>query len=149
MTYDDLFAVFNFGVLPFWALLIFLPRARVTQVLVHSVLLPVLLGIAYVTFLVIAVTSDDVAGGFGSLAGVMAAFTWPVAMLGGWIHYLVFDLFVGAWAARDAQRHGISRWAVVPVLLLTLMAGPAGLLLYVIVKGVRQKSWALDELGAT
>lgn len=148
MTYDDLFAVCNFGVLPFWALLIFLPQARVTQALVHSALLPAVLGVAYVTFLGIAITSDETAGGFGSLAGVMAFFTLPVAALAGWIHYLVFDLFVGAWAARDAQRHGMPRWAVVPVLLLTLMAGPAGLLLYVIIKAATRNRWALAELAA-
>ena len=148
MNYDQLFTLFNFGVMPFWALLIFFPRSKVTRALVHSVLMPVVLGAAYLTFLGIAVFSSGAAGDFGSLAGVMAGFTVPVAVLAGWIHYLAFDLFLGAWSARDAQRHGISHWFVVPVLLLTLMAGPAGLLLYVIVRGITKKRWDLGEVSA-
>jgi hypothetical protein len=50
--------------------------------------------------------------------------------LAGWIHYLAFDLFVGAWEVRDAQRQGIHHLLVIPCLLATLMAGPAGLALY-------------------
>ena len=48
----------------------------------------------------------------------------------GWIHYLAFDLFVGAWEVRDAQARGIHHLLVIPCLFLTLMAGPGGLLLY-------------------
>ena len=56
-------------------------------------------------------------------------FTSPHAVLAGWIHYLAFDLFVGAWEVRDARRHGLSHWMVVPCLALTLMLGPFGLLI--------------------
>ena len=144
MSYDDLFILFNVCVMPFWALLILLPQARVTQLLVHSALIPVVLGVAYMTFIAIAAGSGGAAGDF-SLEGQMAGFTLPAVFLEGWVHYLVLDLFVGAWAARDARRNGISRWVVVPVLILTWMAGPVGLLLYMIVKGVTKQRWELDK----
>ncbi len=145
MSYETLFSIFNFGVLPFWALLIILPNAKITEALVHSALIPLIYGAAYVAFLVIAISGDSPAGDFGSLEGVMAGFATPVGMLAGWIHYLVFDMFVGAWEARDAKRHGISHWIMIPILILTLMAGPLGLLLYVILRGVTKKTWSLAE----
>lgn len=144
MSYDNLFLVFNAGVLPFWLLLIVLPRSRITVALVHSSLAPLLLGVAYVVFLATALAAGT-DGGFGSLQGVMTAFSVPVAMLGAWIHYLVFDLFVGAWEVRDAQRHGISQWVMVLVLLFTLMFGPAGLLLYLLIRGLTKGQWSIAE----
>lgn len=69
-------------------------------------------------------------GGFGSLAGVMKLFTNPWAVLAGWVHYLAFDLFVGAWEVRDAEQHGVSHLLVVPCLFFTFMLGPIGLLMY-------------------
>ena len=44
-------------------------------------------------------------GGFGSLADVATLFGKPELLLAGWIHYLAFDLFIGAWEVRDAQRN--------------------------------------------
>jgi hypothetical protein len=49
----------------------------------------------------------------------------------GWVHYLIFDLFVGAWESRDAVRREVPHWLAVPCLLGTLMFGPIGLLLYI------------------
>ena len=69
-------------------------------------------------------------GGFGSLAEVMALFTMPEIALAGWIHYLAFDLFVGAWEVRTARREGIAFLLVLPCLVLTFLFGPAGFLAF-------------------
>jgi hypothetical protein len=61
-------------------------------------------------------------------------FSSPYALLAGWIHYLAFDLFTGAWEARDSAQIGISRWVVAPCLLLTFLFGPAGLALYLLLR---------------
>lgn len=58
-----------------------------------------------------------------SLAGIGALFTDPRAVLIGWVHYLAFDLWVGAWEAEDGRRTGLSHWLVAPCLFLTLMLG--------------------------
>ncbi len=71
---------------------------------------------------------------FTTLAGVMAIFDAPGGATIGWIHYLAFDQFVGIWAARNADRRGISRIIQVPVLLFILMVGPLGLALYLILR---------------
>ena len=56
------------------------------------------------------------------------------ALLAGWVHYLAFDLFVGAWIVATAPKYGIAHWLVLPCLFFTLMAGPVGLLLYFILR---------------
>jgi hypothetical protein len=78
--------------------------------------------------------SPPAGGGFGSLQEVTVLFSNPNLLLAGWIHYLAFDLFVGAWEVRDAQRQGIHHLLVIPCLFATLMAGPAGLALYWLVR---------------
>ncbi len=151
MTASTLFTLANVSVLPFWLLLALAPGWRGTQILVHSVAMPVLLGAAYVwLFATGAFFGPDTpeGGGFSSLEGVMALFTSPEAVLTGWLHYLAFDLFVGAWISRDARRRGVTHWLVVPCLVFTLMTGPAGLLLYTILRAVTGKGgWSLDETG--
>ncbi len=97
--------------------------------LVQSIAVPLVIGLTYLWLFATASIGGALpeGGNFTSLAGVMAFFTSPVAATAGWIHYLVFDLFVGAWQVRDAQARGISHLAVVPCLILTLLAGPVGL----------------------
>ena len=55
-------------------------------------------------------------------------------MVIGWIHYLAFDLFIGLWIARDADAKQFSRILQAVVLLLVLLAGPAGLLLWLVIR---------------
>jgi hypothetical protein len=131
-----IFTIANNAILPFWLLLIVAPRWSVTKYAVHSALIPLLLGLTY-AWLLWRVTLGGEGpqnAGFGSLAGVMALFSSPLAATLGWIHYLIFDLFIGAWESRDAQRRGIPHWAVIPCLLVTLFAGPIGLLVYLAVR---------------
>jgi hypothetical protein len=71
---------------------------------------------------------------FGLLAGVVTLFSVPELVLAGWIHYLAFDLFVCAWEVKDAQKEGIHHLVLIPCLLVTLMAGPVGLVLFWVVK---------------
>ena len=69
-------------------------------------------------------------GGFGSLPDVMLLFTDPAIALAGWVHYLAFDLFVGAWATRVAREEGIPHLFLLPCLALTFLFGPAGFLAF-------------------
>lgn len=151
MSPDTIFLIANNGILIFWLLLIVAPRWKGTDVLVHSMAVPLVIGLTY-TWLISRVFffGEAPAGAsFSSLAGVMAFFTSPVAATAGWIHYLVFDLFIGAWQVRDAQARGLSHFAVVPCLLVTLLAGPAGLLLYLAMRAAARKGgWSLKEVPA-
>jgi hypothetical protein len=145
MSPDVVFAICNNAVLPFWLLLAVAPGWVWTQRFVHSALVPFALGAVYAASIAASLSSPAEGGGFGSLAGVMVFFAQPWGALAGWIHYLVFDLFVGAWEVRDARRRDISHWAVLPCLALTLMLGPVGLGLYLLVRLGLQRGPLLEE----
>jgi len=128
---NQLFSVAGDLVLPVWLLLLFAPRWRWTQRLATFVV-PLLLAGLYVVLLL---HGGRVKGaGFGSLAQVALLFSSQEFLLAGWIHYLAFDLFIGAWQTRDAMRLGLSRWLVAPCLVLTFLFGPAGLALYLLLR---------------
>ncbi len=147
MTAAQIFSIANLFVVPFWALLIIAPGWRVTHRVVHSIVAPLILGATYIALIASgAFTAAPEGAGFSSLEGVMALFTVPSAVLAGWVHYLVFDLFVGAWEARDAKRRGFPHWLLIPCLLLTFLLGPVGLFLYLILRMILGKGGSsLDE----
>jgi hypothetical protein len=143
-----LFSWANDAVLPFWALLVLAPHWTWTQRLVHSSLVPAALGVVYASIVLTSTPPGPEATGgaeLGSLAWVMAMFTSPMAVVAGWIHYLAFDLFVGAWEVRDAQRLGIRHWYAAPCVLLTFMLGPLGLLCYLALRLALRRTTSLDE----
>jgi hypothetical protein len=130
-----LFQGVSVAVLQFWLLMIVLPRWRLTVWLFRSpwvlVPLPALYAILVVPHLpgvlplLLNPQLDEIAGLLGR----------PEAALIGWIHFLAFDLFVGRWIYLDSMERHIHPLLTAPILLLTMMLGPAGLLLYLL--GVR------------
>jgi len=141
--FETIFLTLHLPVFPAWALLILAPSWIWTARLVHSGLIPITLGLAYGALLAAGVLGGQSAPGAGmtSLGAVMALFSHPVGTLTGWAHFLVFDLFVGAWVARDARALGMSHAATVPVLILCLMFGPLGLLAHVLRRGLGGYGW--------
>lgn len=142
-----IFTLINALVVPAWVLLILFPNSAWTQKIVHSGLYPLLFGGIYLFYMIYAYFNipANPDASFTSIKGVQTLFSEPVGMLIGWTHYLVFDLFVGAWIGRDSQRRGVNHLAVVPCLLFSFMLGPIGLLLYVVLRRVTKKGgWALD-----
>jgi hypothetical protein len=131
MTAEQLFSTLNLTTVAAWLPLVFLPRVRWVATGL-PVVMPSLLAVVYVVL--VAATMPGSEGGFSSLAGVRALFDDPWAQLAGWAHYLAFDLFVGGWEVRDAQRRGIPHLVIVPALVLTFLLGPAGLLLYLAIR---------------
>ncbi|HJU68778.1 MAG TPA: ABA4-like family protein [Gemmatimonadaceae bacterium] len=127
MTAEQLFSILNLIAIAAWLPLVFVPRKRWASTLV-PVVMPAVLATIYVVL--VAVTLAKGEGGFSSLAAVRTLFDNDWGLLAGWTHYLAFDLFVGGWEVRDAQRRGIPHLLVVPALVLTFLFGPGGLLLY-------------------
>lgn len=141
MNPDMLFKICNMTALSGWVLLVAAPRWKWTQP-IAAVFLPLLLAAVYLY--VVVVHFGKAEGGFGSLAAVAQLFQNPNVLLGGWIHYLAFDLFIGSWELRDAQRHGIHHLAVIPCLILTFWFGPIGLLAYFVLRYARRKKLAVE-----
>ncbi len=144
MPLEALFKVANYAVMPFWLLLIVAPRWRWTQRLVHGPVVLLLLTPIY-AYMLFGYAPAPKGMEFITLYGVMIGFSTPHIVVAGWIHYLIFDLFVGAWETRDAQRRGISHLFVIPCLITTLMIGPVGLLLYVLVRFFSKRVLEYDE----
>lgn len=144
MDAETLFTICNFGVLPFWALLVVAPGWVWTARIVHALWIPLALAAVYGLAFLMSPGAPEGAS-FGSLPGVMAFFTVPEAALAGWVHYLVFDLFVGAWEVRDARRRGVPHALVIPCLLLTLMLGPLGLGAYLLLRLAMARTTTLVE----
>lgn len=125
-----------------WLLLIFFPRNKIAR-LISGLVLPIALSIFYL--ILIASNIRGAEGGFGSLADVATLFQKQELLLAGWIHYLAFDLFIGAWETRDAQRHEIPHLVVLPCLVMTFMLGPIGLLFYLAIRTAKTKALSLEN----
>ncbi|MGH9382886.1 MAG: ABA4-like family protein [Vicinamibacterales bacterium] len=117
-----------------WLLLIVLPRHRIAQ-RVAAIGIPLTIAVLYLVLIVL--NFPGAKGGFGSLSDVDLLFSEPALLLAGWVHYLAFDLFIGAWETRDAQKHNVPHLLLIPCLILTFMLGPIGLLSYFAVRTMR------------
>ena len=74
-----------------------------------------------------------------SIEGLRKLFMTDGGLVTGWTHYLAFDLFVGLWIARDADAKGFSRLVQAPILLLIFLAGPIGLVLWLVIRERRAR----------
>jgi len=132
---EQLFSLANAVALAGWVALVAAPRWRAAATHVAGFLVPGLLAAVYVVLVVLRL--PDASGGFATLADVAALFADPWLLLAGWVHYLAFDLFVGAWEVRDARRRQIPHLFVVPCLVLTFLLGPVGFLAYLALRRLR------------
>jgi hypothetical protein len=133
-----LFTITNALAMAAWIILIALPR----KPLAHSAILYVGVGLLCLiyTSCFAAVLTGAVSEGLSSkgdlmsIEGVRAFFSTDAGVVIGWTHYLAFDLFTGLWIARDADAKGFSRLFQIPFLAMTYVAGPVGLLAWLIVR---------------
>jgi hypothetical protein len=135
MSVDVIFQAASTLVLVGWVALLLSWVAPVWAQRIAGLALPLLLSVAYAGLILAFWSRAE--GGFGSLDAVMTLFTQPEIALAGWIHYLAFDLFVGAWEVRVARREGIAFPLVVPCLALTFLFGPAGFLAFTALRAAR------------
>ncbi len=119
----------NASVMPVWLLLVFAPRAAITQRMAATPLVPALYAVLYAGLLVTSMVAGG-DGDMGSMAGLRLAFERDVVLLLAWVHYLCFDMVVGLWVYRDARRNGLSWWLVGPCLAGCLFFGPVGFVAY-------------------
>lgn len=140
MNYDLLFSVANTTALLCWLILLVAPRWSLTKYAVISGAAVMVLSLAYLIAVALSLPGSE--GDFSSLKGVMRLFEQPGAVLAGWLHYLAFDLFVGLWILQDSRKSEIRHRFIVPVLILTFMLGPVGLLTYHSIKSIVKKRWS-------
>jgi hypothetical protein len=128
MTPDTLFQIANPLALAGWIALALSPLAPRAAQFIAGRAVPLVLSAGYAALVLAFWSSAE--GGFDSLANVARLFESRWLLLAGWVHYLAFDLLVGAWAVRTARRERIAHLFVLPCLAATFLFGPAGYLLF-------------------
>ena len=139
MTASALFSAFNLLAVAGWLALaagVIMKRPWLRDTLAGTYF-PVAISAAYLILIVLFFGGAD--GGFDTLENVQKLFTSPWAALAGWIHYLAFDLFIGARIARGMEEQGLPRWPLVILLPLTFLFGPIGFLTFEIIKATSQR----------
>ncbi len=137
LTNENIYMFANFGVIPFWLLLIFLPTVRLTKILVQSVIAPLLLGISYAFLSYKIYLEGNILDGFQlyqGLDGLYTVFSNETFLLIFWLHFLSLSLFIGSWIARDSERHMIPQIFSAISLTITYFTGPIGLIFYWILR---------------
>src|SRR5258707_3114369 len=137
---DLLFRASNLLVLPIWALMILLPRWQWTARIIRSPWVSAAPAMLYAVLVFPRLGAIWPVVSRPTLPGVEPLLASPAGATIAWVHFLTFDLFVGRWIYLDSQERRISSWLMAPVLFLTLMLGPAGLLFYLVVRFTRAAS---------
>ena len=136
MTIDLIFNGANLFVLPFWALIIFLPNWKVTRKLMESFIPFILLVAVYLYLLISSLTPESIGAlSSSTLSDIAKFFGEESGAATGWVHFLVMDLFVGRWIYWEGQRTGV--WTSHSI-ILCLFAGPLGLLSHILTSWISQ-----------
>lgn len=141
MSADDFYWYASILIFIPWALLIFAPKWQYTEPVAFGAAIILLIAAAVFTFSYLA--GAEAVGNLLSLEGFKNLFRSKEMLLTGWLNYLSFCLLVGTWQTHDARQLKIGHVFVIPSLLLTMLTGPAGLLLYLVVRFFRTKKWEL------
>ena len=138
LTFNNMYLWTNFGLLPFWLMLIIIPNSKITQIFINSVILPLILSAAYVYVIYQSVLLDeailDIFKLYLSLDNLYTVFATESFLLVFWLHFLTLNLFLGSWVSRDGVKHNISRSIVFFPLILIYFTGPLGLVLYWLIR---------------
>ena len=130
---ENIYLVANWGVIPFWLLLVFAPNHSLTNFFVQSIIVPMLLAVGYIYLSYNLYLENNIFDGFelyGGLDGLYSMFANESLLLIFWLHFLAISLFAGSWIVRDSKRYFIPKIITIPSLILTYFTGPVGILLY-------------------
>ena len=137
LSYENIYFLANWGVIPFWLLLIILPNHVLTNFFVQSIIVPLFLGSAYGLIAYNIFLEGNILDSFElyrGLDGLYSMFSSEAFLLIFWLHFLAISLFLGAWISRDSVKYMIPRWFVIISLILTYFTGPVGLSIYWLIR---------------
>ena len=148
ITPENIYLVANWGVIPFWLLLILAPNHGLTNFLAQSVIAPLLLATGYSYLTYNLYLEKNVFDGFelySGLDGLYSMFSNEILLLIFWLHFLAISLFAGAWIIRDARRYLIPKIITIPTLILTYFSGPVGIVIYWLIRIFFAKKISFDD----
>ena len=137
LTFENIYLFANWGIVPFWLLLVFIPNHGITKFFSHSIIAPLLLAVAYVFLTRQVIIEENIFEGFKlyiGLNGLDKVYSNETLRLVFWLHFLSVSLFVGAWIARDGERHMVPKALSAPCILITYFTGPLGIVIYWLVR---------------
>lgn len=138
-----LFTICNTGILIAWGVLLFAPGKAISKPLIAFPWVPLFLSLFYTYF--ILVSGGLAEADFSTLEGIVTLFrqATPESAAAGWLHYLAFDFWVGAWMVRHSQKNRIGHVYIFIPLLCTFLLGPIGILTYSLVYFFKKRiTWA-------
>jgi hypothetical protein len=133
LNFENIYLIANWGVIPFWLLLIIFPNHQITNFFVQSIIVPLLLGggYAYLSYNIYLEGNIFVVFElYSGLDGLYSIFANESLLLIFWLHFLAISLFAGAWIVRDSKKFLIPKIITIPSLILTYFSGPIGLVIY-------------------
>ncbi|HXJ21642.1 MAG TPA: ABA4-like family protein [Polyangia bacterium] len=145
-----LFVAGGFTVMPFWLLMVFRPRWSLTSRVMRSpwvIAGPLAIYAALVVPRLPALLPVVARPDLGTIAAVLGT---PLGATVAWMHFLALDLLAGRWIFMDARARGMPALVSAPILLLTLLFAPLGLLAYAVVRsraGTTIFRWGAVEWG--
>ena len=133
LTFENIYLFANWGVVPFWLLLLFMPGHAITRFFCDSVIVPLLLTVAYIFVVRQIFLEGNILEGFklySGLDGLNEMYDNESLRLVFWLHFLAISLFIGSWISRDCQRHMIPKILSIPCVSISYFAGPVGIVIY-------------------
>ena len=138
LTFENIYMWMNFGILPFWFMLIIIPNSKFTTFFINSVILPLILSTAYIYVIYQAILLEepilDIFKIYFGLENLYTLFATESFLLIFWLHFLSVNLFLGLWISRDGVKYNMTRSLVFLPLILVYFTGPLGLVLYWIIR---------------
>ena len=133
LTFENIYLYANWGVIPFWLMLAFIPNHSITKFFCHSIIVPLLLAIAYIFVSRQIILEGNILEGFKlylGLDGLNEIYINESLRLVFWLHFLAISLFIGSWIARDCQKYMVPKILSSPCIIITYFAGPVGIVVY-------------------
>ena len=134
LTFENIYLWANFALMPLWIMLIIIPNSRITQILINSVIIPLILSIAYVYVIYQSILLDesfiDIFKLYMNLDNLYTVFATESFLLAFWLHFIALNLFLGSWVSRDAYKYNMPKKLSFLPLMLIYFTGPLGLVIY-------------------
>ena len=137
-TAETLYLWINFGVMPFWLILIFFPQSNLCRYFVTSIFPIIILSGSYIFILYKSyLNSYNFNDNFSLYLGIdrlSDLFTDKLYLMMFWIHFISINLFTGGWIVKDSQKFSINKLILIIPLILTYLIGPVGLFFYWLIR---------------
>ena len=133
LTLENIYLIANWGIIPFWILLIIFPYHQLTNFFVQSIVIPLLLAIGYAYLSYKIYLDGNIFAGFELYSGLNSLYSMfanEALLLIFWLHFLAISIFAGTWIVRDSKKYLVPKIFTIISLVLTYFTGPIGLVFY-------------------